>query len=302
LSITTSANNAEIVTAYMGNIGVDSGSLTFTAPAGTTPTYTEQDDRQSSSTWRAMAVYTGLLVTAGATGTKDATASTAAVSVTINLALRKATSVLAPRSTVTYAGLPTAAGLPLGEYDLWLRYRTTAACFDRLRVEYALKASPTTWIALDDFLLDTRSASSFTEYEERLMGRIGIPDDQPLDTLTIRVSSGRVATSSASLRLDCVYLAPAFERVANLVSPTLLANGEHLYTVPAVGGVYHLASDSDQSETAACDGPTPLELVPGYQVLIAWPALNPLAGYVDPATEVTASPTVAVTHSPRYRT
>src|SRR4029077_6751144 len=136
---------------------------------------------------RAMAVYTGLLATAGATGNKDATAVSAEEGITLNLALKKATAVLQARSTVTYPGLPTAAGLPSGEYDVWLRYRATAACLDRMRVEYALKASPTTWIALPDFILDCRAATSFTEYEEHLMGRLSVPEDQPLDTLTLRV-------------------------------------------------------------------------------------------------------------------
>jgi hypothetical protein len=301
LSITTAANNAEIVTVYMGAVTIGSGTLTFTAPAGTTPTYAEQDDRQATSTWRAMAVYTGVLATAGATGNKDATASSAAECITLNLALRKAVAVTQARSTVTYLGTGTGA-LPAGEYDVWLRYRTTAACFDRLRVEYGLKASPTTWIALPDHLIDTRAAATFTEFEEHNMGRLAVPEDQPLDTLTVRVSAGRVVSSSANLKLDCIYLAPVFERAGFLSTDTILANGEHFYTVPAVGAAYHLASDSDQSETAEVDGPTPVELEPGFQVLIAWPALLPLTGYVDPPTEVTSSPTLAVTHAPRYRT
>jgi hypothetical protein len=296
--ITTSRDDAMIVTIAAAATVAGSGSLTFTAPAGTTPTYTEQDDRQSSSTWRAQAVYTGVLATAGATGTKDVTASASSHGILCNLALNKSPAVLVPRSTVTWTG----AQLPAGEYDAWLRYRVTAACLDRVRLEYGHKASPSTWIALPDFILDTRGASTFTEFAEHLMGRIAIPEDQPLDTLTVRVSAGRIASSSANLRLDCVYLAPAFERVGHLSAPTVLANGEHLYTDPSKGLVLHLASDSDQSEVATCDGPTPIELEPGYQVLVVWPALNPVAGFVDPATEVTSAPTAALTSTPRYRT
>lgn len=300
-SITTTKNNNEIITTYIGAIVAASGSLTFTPPAGTTPTYTEVEDRQGNVTWRAMQVNTGNLATAGATGTKDATASASSDCLMFNMALNKATSVLQARSTVTYSGSGTGA-LPTGEYDVWLRYRTTAACFDRIRIEYALKASPTTWIALPDFLLDTRAGSTFTEFEEHRFGRIGIPDDQTLDTLTIRVSSGRELTSSGTLKLDCIYLAPAFERAGFISTPTIVANNEFLATVPSTGGVYHLSSTSAQSETAMVDGPVPVELQPGYQVLIAWPALLPITGYVDPTTEVTSSPTLQATVTPKYRT
>lgn len=299
-SISTSANNAEIITAYF--CANAPGAQSFTAPTGTTPTYTEQADFQLPTTSKALGVYTGVLATAGATGTKDATAASSGDNyVMLNMALNKAKASLAPRSTVTFSGTGTGA-LPAGEYDLFLRYRTTAACQDRIRVEYALRASPTVYIALPDFILETRGATSFSEYEEHLMGRIAVPSDQPLDTLTVRVSSGREVTSSANLRLDAVILAPVFETASMLSSDVVLANGEHFLTYPDVGGAYHLASDSDQSDPATVDGPTPVELAPGYNVLVAWPAVLPLAGYVDPATEVTSAPTLSVTHAPRYRT
>jgi len=134
------------------------------------------------------------------------------------------------------------------------------------------------------------------------MGKLVIPEDHALGTLTVRVQAGREQTSAASLRLDMIYLGPAFEHAAIIASPSQLASGEFLASDAATTGVFHLDTSAQLSEVGTAEGPTPLELVPGYQVLVGFPLLEPLAGYVDPATEVASSPTVRVTHAPRYRT
>jgi len=295
--LTTSADDAMIV----GIIGAErtsaSGTVSFTAPTGTTPTYTEQDDGTATATWFGSATYTGVLATAGATGTKDVTVVASADTIMCHLALRKAPAALAARSTVTFSGTT----LPAGEYDVFVRYRTTAACWDRVRVEYALRASPSLWTALPDFLVDTRAASTFSEYQEHLVGRLAVPEDRPLDTLTVRVSAGREITSSANMRLDAVILAPAFERVAEITAPTTLASGESLWSDARTGQALHLASDLDMLGVTEVAGPVPVELVPGFQVLYVVGTLGPLAGFTDPETQVSAAPTVAVTHTPRYR-
>jgi len=295
--ITTTADDAMVVAIIGAERTSASGTISFTAPTGTTPTYTEQDDGTATATWFGSATYTGVLATAGATGTKDVTVVASADAIMCHLALRKAPAALAARSTVTWTG----TSLPAGEYDVFVRYRTTAACWDRMRVEYALRASPSTWIALPDFLIDTRTASTFTEYQEHLVGRLAIPDDRPLDTLTVRVSAGREVSSSANLRLDAVILAPAFERVARITAPSTLASGEILWSDARTGQALQLASDLDLLGVSEVEGPVPVELVPGFQVLYVFGTLAAQAGFRDPATEVTAAPTVALTHTPRFR-
>jgi hypothetical protein len=288
-----------IVGIVAGASSTQSGSTTFTAPSGTTPTYTEQDDGQTDVTWRAGAVYTGVLSTAGTTGDKDATASVSSYWLTAHIALRNAIAgEVARRSTVTFTSLPA------GEYDVWLSMRSTAASLDLIRVGWALKASPTDdeLTYLPDYLFDTSGGAAFTDYVDHLMGRLYVPEDHPLDTLTVAVFSRREVSSAANLRLDIVALAPAWEHAAEVISPASVASGESLVSHGEGGAVYHLDSSGDIKGVGEVLGPAPLEVVPGYQVLYLFARQSKATGYADPTREVTSAPTAAVDLTPRYRT
>ncbi len=289
--ITTTENN-EYVLLFCGALS-NTGSLSFTAPAGTTPTYTELEDGTADVTYRGMGVFGGLMSTAGATGNEDITASIAVDAAMVMVAFRKAPAAIAERSKITFTSLPAR------DYDVWVRCYPTAEGTLRLRVEYALQASPSTWIPLPDVILDSDGASTFA-YVDVLFGRIRIPEDYALNTLSLRLLAGQ-ETTGANLRADYVFLAPASEHVATMVSPTLLANGEHLEGNADTDRVYHLSSAAELMEIGTTEGPTPIELEPGWNLLIPIAQQSKATGFDYRATDIDATQTIRVTHTPRRR-
>ena len=292
--LTPDSDAAFIIADYCGLNST--GSLSFTAPTGTTPTFTERDDGTADVTYRGGAVYTGVLATAAATGTKDATAAIAIDAAMVMVALRKAPTALETRSSVTFTSLEP------GVYDVWCRLYPTAASIQRIRLGYALLASPseTQFTSFDDLILDTTAASAFA-YVDHSFGRIHIPKDYALATLTLRLQAGLEATSTADLRADYVALAPANEQVGAIVSPSVAASGEFLASVASKDRAYHLDSSEDLKEIATVEGPTPVELLPGLNMLEFVFAQVKATGFPDRATDLDAVPSVAVNHSPNYR-
>lgn len=296
-AIITPEDDCIVVAAFAG-IGA-SGALTFGVPAGATPTYTERHDAQADVTYRAMAVYTGVLAAAGSTGDETSVASIAVDSCSLLLALRKAPAAVAPRSTVTFSDLQP------GTYAVFHSAHPTAASKQRQELEYGLSAAPDVWEPVGPaWVADWTGAASFTRFLTRMMGFVEIPEDHGLDVLAIRLSAGleAVPTAAAALHADHVFLAPANEFLAVIGAASVLTDGQMLVADAAKGQVFHLDGSELLVKRGTCEGPVPVTLEPvGAQLLVFVTENVTEQGYTDPTTRIDATQVMAVDYSPRRR-
>lgn len=293
--MTTTQTDDLIVLAIGARLG--SGSISFTAPAGTTPTFTERADTACSADSKVgLETVTGLYSSQAATGVKTASVAGGTVSfgVAIMLAFRKTGSSVAERSRVTFTSI-----VP-GDYDVFIRHKPTVACLERIRVSWALTASPLAWHDFTDHVCDTTAASSF-DYVERYYGRLHVPEGH--DEVTVKLSTGLdQEASSAVTDYDVVMLAPANERMGQLTASAQLAvNQSFVSDADADTAVVH---DTDETilEMADVDGATLIELEPGVNVLWVQVLQDAPAAFDEYGSDLAANPILYLTHSPRYRT
>lgn len=294
-SVTTTRDNSLIV--FMGK-AVSNGAdpHPFTPPTGATPTFTEREDavHVHSSSNVAFTVDTGNLATAGATGTKTATATNAGSgNVGVLIAINGPASEFEERVRRTWTDI-----MP-GDYDVWLRFYPTDESIMRIEAEWAPVDTPSEWTSMGRFVVDTTGAAAFA-YVYRNLGRIHIPPEWPLDTLTIRVNSGLDEVSTARLRLDIIDLVPVNETVSTFTARGTVASGEKLSGDPASAMTFHLDASSTLMDIAYAAGAIPLPLEPGLNLLTIVTRQVAADLFDDRAGVLTAAPTVVVDVTPRF--
>lgn len=291
--LTTSVDNTGIVVGVAARHSANTVNP-FGTVSGTTPTFTEQDDGNTGVVTSGMAADTGVLATAGATGSPTATINTSSDWVAVMVALNPGPPALAARVTQTWTSIPA------GSYDLWIRTYTTAACKVRFRAKWALQSSPTVLNSMPDYIMDTTGAAAF-EYALVNLGRLTVPEEWAINTLTVEVHAGLEETATSNLRIDWLDLIPANESRSSLESVVLLTTGELLVGDGELPKVFHLDTGSQLKPFGKATN-IPLLLEPGYNLLSLLFAQDVATGWTEHKAKLTASPSVSIFPTPAYRT
>lgn len=293
---TTTRDNS-LVVAIVGAAHASNTTNPFGTPSGTTPTFTEQDDGNTGVVTSGLAASTGVLATAGATGSPTSTINATSDWLTCLIGLNPAPGPILERVSQTWTSIPP------GTYDLWLRCYPTAASKVRIRPRWALQSSPTVFNTMPDYVLDSLDAGAF-EYVlvHHDQWRLQVPEEWTIDTLTVEIDLGLEDYATANFRIDWLDLIPSNEVRTAVEAVQSVASTELLVADGELPKVFHLDSTSKLKPFGTADGPVPVMLEPGFNLLTILFQQDIASGFVENKAKLSASPSVAVHPTPAHRT
>lgn len=148
-----------------------------------------------------------------------------------------------------------AAGL-VGEHDVWVRVRTSAAASHNLQLRWAPADVTPAFYANDVVNLNTTRATSH-QWVDVNLGRIYVPAHLTISGVSLECWSERLTAAGGDLYWDCLALAPADESVAYITVPESSSTSSTSYsqrlTLQAGGSMARVTGDPTFSNATQTD-------------------------------------------------